>query len=72
MLGIYCTLVKKLERGQLFRQYCVGCVHNTAHLGDEELRCRFLGYRAINPAHRKGEIIPGREPTICIPTDLRE
>ena len=71
MLGTYCTLVKKFQRGQLFRHYCVGCVHNTAHFGDAEMHCHFLEYRVINPAHRKGEIIPGRKPTICIPPDLR-
>ncbi len=72
MIGTYCTQVKKFERGRMVRCHCVGCAHNTAHLGDAEMHCRFLEYRVINPAHRKGEIIPGRKPTIRIPSDLRE
>ena len=71
MIGTYCTLVKKFERGHLFRRHCVGCVHNTAHLGDEELHCRYLEYQVTYPPDRKGEIIPGWKPTICIPPDLR-
>jgi len=72
MIGTYCTLVNKFERGQMFRHHCVGCAHNTAHLGDAELRCRYLEYLVIYPANRKGEIIPDRKPTIQIPADLRE
>ncbi len=72
MIGTYCTLVKKFNKGHLFRRHCVGCVHNTAHLGATELRCRFLEYRVIYPANRKGEVIPDRKPFICIPADLRE
>lgn len=71
MPGTYCTQVNKFERGQLFRRHCVGCVHNTAHLGDAELRCRFLEYRAILPAPKTVKLIPDRRPTIRIPTDLR-
>jgi len=71
MLSTYCTLVKKFNKGRLFRKHCVGCAHNTAHLGDAELRCRFLEYRIIYPAHRKDEIIPDRKPTVQIPPDLR-
>ena len=71
MIGTYCTIIKKLERGQMFRQYCVGCVHNTAHLGDEELHCRYLECQLIYPPDRKGEIIPDLQPPICIPADLR-
>ncbi len=71
MIGTYCTHVKKFNRGQLVRRHCGGCVHNTAHPGDAELHCRFLEYRFIYPAHRKGEVIPDRKPTIRIPADLR-
>ncbi|MBA7552341.1 hypothetical protein ES705_44902 [subsurface metagenome] len=67
MIGTFCTQVQKFNRGQMFRRYCVGCVHNTAHLGDAELHCRFLEYRVT----RKGEIIPDRKPAIRIPADLR-
>lgn len=72
MLGTYCTQVKKFERGQLFRRHCVQCVHNTAHFGDAELRCRFLEYQVTYPTNRRGEVIPDRKPTIRIPPDLRE
>lgn len=72
MICTFCTIVKKFNRGQMFRCHCVGCVHNTAHLGDAELHCRFLERRIIYPAHRKGEIIPDSKPTIQIPADLRE
>ena len=72
MVGTFCKYVGRFDRGQLFRRYCVRCVYNTAHLGDAELRCPYLEYRIIYPANRRGKIIPGREPAICIPTDLRE
>lgn len=70
MIGTYCTHVKKFNRGHLFRCHCVGCVHNTAHYDDTELRCRFLEYRIIYPANRRGEIIPDSKPTVQIPADL--
>ncbi|MBA7661636.1 hypothetical protein ES703_69656 [subsurface metagenome] len=69
MPGTYCTMVKKFERGQMFRQCCFRCVHNTAHLGDDKLYCRYLEYR-LTP-NLKGEIIPGTKPSIRIPVDLR-
>ncbi|MBA7683713.1 hypothetical protein ES703_92094 [subsurface metagenome] len=68
MVGTFCRQVGKYERGQMFRRYCVRCVHNTAHLGDAELHCRYLEYR---PSNRKGESIPDPKPTIRIPPDLR-
>jgi len=68
MIGTYCTLVKKFERGHLFRRHCVGCVHNTAHLDDEELHCRYLEYRIIP---KKEEFISSKKPAIRIPPDLR-
>ena len=71
MISTYCTLVKKFERGQLFRQYCTRCAHNTARLGDFELNCRYLEYRVIYPTNRRGETIPDRKPTVRIPPDLR-
>jgi hypothetical protein len=71
MVGTYCTQVKKFERGQMFRRYCVRCVHNTAHFGDDKLYCQFLKYRGTHPPHRKVEIIPDSRPTIWIPLDLR-
>ena len=71
MIGTYCTQVAKFERGQMFRHHCVGCAHNTAHLGDVDLHCRYLEYRIVSPAHRRGEIIPDWKPTIRIPADLR-
>ena len=71
MLGTYCTLVKKFERGQLFRHHCVRCVHNVAHLGDTELHCRYLEYRVIYPPNRRGDIIPNSKSTIRVPPDLR-
>ncbi|MBA7632706.1 hypothetical protein ES703_40259 [subsurface metagenome] len=69
MLGTFCTQVMKFERGQLFRRYCVRCVHNTAHLGDAELHCRYLEYRQQHKGGR--EVIPDKKPTIRIPPDLR-
>jgi len=66
MIGTYCTQVKKFERGQMFRRHCVRCVHNTAHLGDEELFCRYLEYRITNPPNRKP-----KKPSVLIPPDLR-
>jgi len=71
MLGTFCPKVKKFERGQMFRHYCVGCVHNTAHLGDDNLHCRYLEYRVTYQPNRKGEIIPSTKPSIQIPPDLR-
>lgn len=71
MLGKYCRYVGKFERGQMFRRYCVGCVHNTANLGDTELHCQYLQYRIIYPPDRKGETIPGSRPVILIPPDLK-
>jgi len=71
MISTYCTLVKKFERGRLFRCHCVGCVHNTAHLDDEVLYCRYLEYRITYPSNRKGETIPDRKPTVRIPPDMR-
>ena len=72
MLGTYCTQVKKFERRQMFRKHCIHCVHNTAHLGDEQLRCRYLERRmTYQPKHGK-EVIPNKEPAIWIPPDLRE
>ncbi len=62
MVGTYCTQVNKFDRGQMFRRYCVRCSENTAHLGDTELRCRFLEYRPVNPDNK---------PAIRIPADLR-
>ncbi len=62
MIGTYCTQVKKFERGQLFRRYCTRCAHNTAHLGDVEMHCRYLEYRSVNP---------DKKPTIRIPPDMR-
>ena len=62
MIGIFCTYAGKFARGQMFRRYCVRCCHNKAHLGDTELRCRFLEYRPVNP---------DKQPTIRIPADLR-
>lgn len=67
MPGTYCTLVKKFDRGQLFRCCCVGCVHNTAHFGDGEMHCQYLEYR-----HASGEgRMPVSEPSVWIPPDLR-
>lgn len=63
MIGTFCTQVGKFERGQMFRRYCVGCVHNTARLGDAELQCQYLEWR---------EVIPNKKPSIRIPPDLRE
>ena len=71
MIGTYCTKVKKFERGQMFRRYCITCVHNTAHLGDAQLCCRYLEYRITYPPDRKGEIIPNVSPCISIPLNLR-
>ena len=71
MLGTYCTLVKKFERGQMFRQYCVRCVHNTAHLGDEELYCRYLEYLITYQPKGKRQVIPSKRPSVWIPPDLR-
>lgn len=71
MLGTYCTIVNKFERGQLFRQYCTRCSHNTAHLGDEELHCRYLEYRVTYQPKNRREVIPNKKPTIWIPEDLR-
>ncbi len=68
MLGTYCTLVKKFNRGHLVRRHCVGCVHNTAHLGDKELHCRYLEYRHSSGAGR----LPDKKPSVLIPPDLRE
>lgn len=62
MIGTYCTYVGKFARGQFFRRYCVRCGHNKAHLGDTELRCRFLEYRPVNPDNK---------PAIRIPLDMR-
>jgi len=63
MRGIFCTYAGKFDRGQMFRRYCVRCEHNKAHLGDTELRCRFLEFRPLNTDEK---------PTIKIPADLRE
>ena len=71
MLGTYCTKVGKFERGQMFRRYCVRCVQNTAHLGDDELHCRYLEHRITSPPDRKGEIILGSKPSIRIPLSMR-
>lgn len=71
MLGIYCNLVGKFERGQMFRKYCIHCVHNTAHLGDEQLLCRYLEYRVTYQPKHKKEAIPSKEPAIWIPPDMR-
>lgn len=62
MVGTFCTQVNKFERGQMFRRYCVRCVHNSAKLGDAELQCRYLEWR----------VIPNKKPSIRIPPDLRE
>ncbi len=64
MIGTYCTEVKKFERGQMFRHYCVGCVHNTANLGDTEISCRYLEYRHSGRG-------PNSKPSISIPLDMR-
>jgi len=66
MVGTYCTLAKKFERGQMFRRYCVRCVHNTAHLGDTDLHCRYLEYRLSSSR------LPDSKPSISIPRDLRQ
>lgn len=71
MVGTFCTHVNKFDRGQLFRRYCVRCIHNTAHQGDAELHCRYLEFRMTYPTDRKGEIIPNSKPSIRIPMDLR-
>lgn len=71
MIGTYCTVVKKFERGQLFRRHCVGCVHNTAHLGDEELYCRYLEYRVTYQPKNRKEKLPDKKPSVWIPPDLR-
>ena len=73
MLGTYCSYVEKFERGQMFRRYCVRCVHNTAHLGDEELHCQYLEYRATYQPIGRRELIPDTflKPSIRIPKDLR-
>ncbi len=71
MIGTYCAYVEKFERGQLFRRYCVRCTHNMALLGYTEFHCQHLEHRITYPTHRKGEIIPGSEPSIRIPVDLR-
>ena len=71
ILGTYCTYAGKFERGLMFRRYCVRCVHNTAHLGDDELHCPYLEHRITSPPDRKGEIIPGSKPSIRIPLDMR-
>lgn len=60
----FCTLVGQFERGQLFRQHCFNCVHNTAHLGDNLLFCRYLEYRP-----REGKAIPDSTISIRIPSD---
>ncbi|MBA7615833.1 hypothetical protein ES703_23120 [subsurface metagenome] len=65
MIGTFCKQVGKFDRGQMFRRYCVRCGHNTAHLGDKELRCQYLEYR------KNGEVIPNKQPTIRIPPDMR-
>ncbi|MBA7637565.1 hypothetical protein ES703_45211 [subsurface metagenome] len=71
MIGTFCTLVKKFERGQMFRHHCTGCSHNTAHLGDAELHCRYLEYRVTYQPKNRREKLPDRKPTIRIPADLR-
>jgi len=71
MLGTYCTLVRKFERGQMFSKYCVHCVYNTAHLGDDRLYCGYLEYRITYQPKGKKEAIPGTKPSVWIPPDLR-
>ena len=71
MIGTYCTYAGKFERGQLFRRYCVSCVHNTAHLGDAELQCRYLEYRITYQPQKGRAVIPNTKPSIRIPPDLR-
>lgn len=63
-MATFCTLVGKFDRGQMFRRYCVRCVHNTAHLGDAELHCPFLEHRSPPKPNDK-------KPTIAIPPDMR-
>lgn len=70
-MGTFCTFVGKFDRGQMFRRYCVRCVHNTAHLGDAELHCQFLEHRGNPKPKGGGEIIPDKEPSVSIPPDLR-
>ena len=67
MVGIFCRQVRKFERGQMFRHHCVGCAHNTAHLGDAKLYCRYLEHRHSSGAGR----LTNSKPFIQIPTDLR-
>ena len=62
MVGTFCKYVGRFDRGQLFRRYCVRCSHNTAHLGDKELRCPFLEYRPLNN---------DKKPAIRIPAGMR-
>ncbi len=71
MLGTFCNQVKKFERGQMFRHHCIGCVHNTAHLGDTKLYCRYLEYRVTYQPKRRREVVPTTKPYIWIPPDLR-
>ena len=71
MIGTYCRQTGKFERGQMFRRYCIGCVHNTTHLGDEKLYCRYLEYRITYHPKKGGEVIPNTKPSIRIPPDLR-
>lgn len=66
MIGIYCTQAGKFARGQMFRRYCVRCIHNTAHLGDTELHCRYLEYRHCGA----GRMLDSK-PSISIPPDMR-
>ncbi len=68
MLGTYCTRVKRFEMGQFFRCHCVQCVHNTAHLGDDRLYCRYLEYRLSGAGSFS---LPDSRPSIQIPPDLR-